>query len=69
MNGRRKVLWFEGCSLESVVHVQGGTILVKAGTEVGVMAMEITQSKRVICTQGFEFWDRIRDSDVDFGDV
>ena len=33
------------------------------------MAMEIAQSTRVICAQGFEFRDRIRDSDVDFRDI
>ena len=44
-------------------------ILVKEGTEVGVMAMEIAQSTRMICAQGFEFQDRIRDSDVDFRDI
>ena len=44
-------------------------ILVKAGIEVGVMAMEIAQSTRVICAQVFEFRDRIQDSDVDFGDI
>ena len=69
MNGSRKVLWSYRSGLELVVHVQGGKILVKAGTEVGVMAMEIAQSTRVVCAQGFEFRDRVRDSDVDFGDV
>ena len=33
------------------------------------MAVEIAQSTRVICAQGFEFRDRIRDSDVDFRDI
>ena len=33
------------------------------------MAVEIAQSTRVICAQGFEFRDRIRNSDVDFGDI
>ena len=33
------------------------------------MAVEIARSARVICAQGFEFRDRIRDSDVDFGDI
>ena len=69
MNGSRKILWSYRSSLESAVHVQGGTILVKAGTEVGVMAVEIAQSTRVVCAQGFEFRDRVGDSDVDFGDV
>ena len=35
----------------------------------GVMAMEIAQSARVICAQGFEFRDRIQDGDVDFGEI
>ena len=69
MNGSRKILWSYRSGLESAVHVQGGTILVKAGTEVGVMVVEIAQSTRVVCAQGFEFWDRVRDSDVDFRDV
>ena len=33
------------------------------------MAMEIAQSTRVICVQGFEFRDRIQNSDVDFRDI
>ena len=69
MNGSRKVLWSYRSGLELAVHVQGGTILVKAGTEVGVMAVEIAQSTRVVCAQGFEFRDRVWDSDVDFWDV
>ena len=69
MNGSRKILRSYRSGLELVVHVQGGTILIKAGTEVGVMAVEIAQSIRVVCVQGFEFWDRVRDGDVDFRDV
>ena len=82
MNGSRNILWSYRSktrrqvrrylvvrSLELAVHVQGRTILVKAGTEVGVIAMEIVQSTKVVCAQGFKFRDRVRDSDVDFGDV
>ena len=69
MNGSRKVLWSYRSGLELAVHVQGGTILVKARTEVGVMAVEIAQGTRVVCAQVFEFRDRVGDSDVDFWDV
>ena len=33
------------------------------------MAVEIAQSTRVICAQGFQFRDRIWDSEVDFGEI
>ena len=78
MNGSRKILWSYRSrtrrqvrrylvvrSLELAVHVQGGMILIKAGTEVGVMAVEIAQSTRVVCAQSFEFQDRVWDCDVD----
>ena len=43
--------------LELVECFQRGMILFKAGIEVSVVAMEIAQSTRVICAQGFEFQD------------
>ena len=69
MNGGRNVLWSDRSGLELAVHVQGGTILVKAGTEVGVMAVKIAQGTRVVCAQVFEFWERVGDSDIDFRDI
>ena len=63
------VLWFDRSGLELAVHVQGGTILVKAGTEVGVMAVKIAQGTRVVCAQVFEFWEGVGDSDMDFWEI
>ena len=41
----------------------------EAGTEVSIMAMEITQSTRVICAQRLEFRDLIGYSDIYLWDI
>ena len=63
------VLWSDRSGLELAVQVQGGTVLVKAGTEVGVMAVKIAQGTRVVCAQVFEFWEGVGDSDMDFWEI
>ena len=33
------------------------------------MAVKIAQGTRVVCAQVFEFWEGVRDSDIDFWDI
>ena len=44
-------------------------ILIKAGAEVGIVSMEISQRTRVIGAQVFKFRDGIRYGDIDLRDI
>ena len=46
-----------------------GAEVLEAGTKMGVMAMEITQSTGVICAQIIEFRDSIGYSDINLWDI